>query len=317
MNGNGIACGRMQQPRAPGAVASPRSLDRVPGRRQLARLALLAFATCTTLAFTRPAASADPVTGDGEFTSKGFTMPVSSAIAFRGKSTLDQADVIVVAISNGSFRDEWIGSFHDRKRAIEQRFKDRDTAVVYLEFKPDGAYRGHQFHFKSGNGCGYCGGNMGVTSTVKVAGGKIAGTLKLKDGDKVANVKIDTKILSDDHGAPLPANGGAPGEAYLAYHKALVANDPKALRPTLSKENGKYLDDAIKRGKTAAGMKLFTKDHPDESVKIVRGWSKGDQAVLLISGETKILRLVGEAVMVREGGKWLVDEELTELAPQK
>lgn len=317
MNGNGIARDRMQQPRASRADASPRPPACVPGQREAARLALLAFATGVTLAFTPPAVAADPITGDGEFTSKGFTMPVSSAIAFRGKSVLDQSDVIVVAISNGSFRDEWIGTFVDRKRAIEQRFKDRDTAVVYLEFKPDGGYRGHQFHFKSGNGCGYCGGNMGVTSTVKVAGGKIAGTLKLKDGDKVANVKIDAKIVPDDFGAPLPANGGAPGEAYMAYHKALVANDPKALRPTLSKENGKYLDDAIKRGKTAAGMKIFTKDHPDESVKIVRGWSKGDQAVLLIAGETKILRLVGEAVMVRENGKWLVDEELTELAPSK
>jgi hypothetical protein len=317
MDGNVIARDRTLVPRSSRVEASPGRPKSVPGRCCAARLALLAFATCTSLALTRPAIAADPITGDGEFTSRGFTMPVSSAIAFRSKSVLDQADVIVVAISNGSFRDEWISSFHDRKRAIEQRFKDRDTAVVYVEFKPDGAYRGHQFHFKSGNGCGYCGGNMGVTSTVKVAGGRIAGTLKLKDGDKVADVKIDTKILSDDHGAPLPANGGAPGEAYMAYHKALVANDPKALRPTLSKENGKYLDDAIKRGKTAAGMKLFTKDHPDESVKIVRGWSKGDQAVLLISGETKILRLVGEAVMVRENGKWLVDEELTELAPAK
>jgi len=317
MDGNALAHGLVPMSRTAHVAASPRPGSRVSGRRDAARLALLAFATCTSLAFTQPTAAADPITGDGEFTSKGFTMPVSSAIAFRGKSTLDQTDVIVVAISNGSFRDEWIGTFHDRKRAIEKRFKDRDTAVVYLEFKPDGAYRGHQFHFKSGNGCGYCGGNMGVTSTVKVAGGKIAGTLKLKDGDKVANVKIDTKILADDHGTPLPSNGGAPGEAYMAYHKALVANDPKALRPTLSKENGKYLDDAIKRGKTAAGMKLFTKDHPDESVKIVRGWSKGDQAVLLVSGETKILRLVGEAVMVRENGKWLVDEELTELAPAK
>ena len=277
------------------------------------------LAACALLAsaLSLPVAAADPVTGDGEFTSRGFTMPVSSSIAFRGKSTLDQADVIIVAISNGSFRDDWIGTFHDRKRAIGKRFEDRDTAVVYLEFKPDGAYRGHSFFFKSGNGCGYCGGNMGVTSTVKVAGGKIAGTLKLKDGEKVADVKIDTRILDDDHGAPLPANGGAPGEAYLAYHKALVANDPKALRPTLSKDNGKYLDDAIKRGKTAQGMRIFTKDHPDASVKIVRGWSKGDQAVLLIAGETAILRLVGEAVMVRENGRWLVDEELTELAPAK
>ncbi|MBE7524633.1 MAG: hypothetical protein IT517_19445 [Burkholderiales bacterium] len=31
-----------------------------------------------------------PVAGDGEFTSRGFTMPVSSAIAFRGKWLVDE-----------------------------------------------------------------------------------------------------------------------------------------------------------------------------------------------------------------------------------
>ena len=53
--------------------------------------------------------------------------------------------------------------------------KDKETAVVYVEFKPDGAYRGPSYYFAQGNGCGYCGGNLGVTSTVKLAGGRIAG----------------------------------------------------------------------------------------------------------------------------------------------
>jgi hypothetical protein len=42
--------------------------------------------------------------------------------------------------------------------------KDKETSVVYLEFKPDGAYRGLSYYFGKANGCDYCGG--GVTSTV-------------------------------------------------------------------------------------------------------------------------------------------------------
>jgi hypothetical protein len=41
--------------------------------------------------------------------------------------------------------------------------KDSETALVYLEFKPDGGYLGLSYYFASGNGCGYCAG--GATST--------------------------------------------------------------------------------------------------------------------------------------------------------
>lgn len=263
-----------------------------------------------------PAQAAEPVTGDGEFTSRGLTMPVASSVAYRGKSLLDKQDVIVVAISNSHFDLPWMALFHDRTRLIEKRFAGSNTAVVHLEFRPDGSYKAHSFHFKSGNNCGYCAGNLGVTSTVKIAGGRIAGTLRIKDTDKNADVKIDTPILSDDHGPALPAGGGEPGKAYMAYHEAMVTGVPAKVLPHLSKANGKYIDEAVKKGRSAQIMKVYAKEHPDKSVKIVRGWSKGDTALLLWEGETSILRLSGEAVMVREGGRWVVDEELSELKMQ-
>ncbi len=260
-----------------------------------------------------PARAADPVTGDGEFTNRGFTMPVASSVAYRGKSLLDKEDVIVVAISNSHFDLPWMAMFHDRTRMIEKRFTGGDTAVVYLEFRPNGSYKAHHFHFKSGNNCGYCAGNMGVASTVKIAGGRIAGTIKITDTDKTANVRIDTPILSDDHGPALPAGGGDPGKAYLAYHEALVTGVPAKVTPHLSRENARYIDEAVKKGKGAQMMKNYTSEHPTKAVTIVRGWSKGDTALLLWEGETSILKLTGEAVMVREGGRWVVDEELADV----
>jgi hypothetical protein len=53
-------------------------------------LFLAAFAVFTTLA---PAAGPAPK-ADGNFTSRDLTMPVSTAMAFRAKSSLDQQDVI-------------------------------------------------------------------------------------------------------------------------------------------------------------------------------------------------------------------------------
>jgi hypothetical protein len=60
------------------------------------------------------------------FTSRNFRMPVSTAMAFRGKSILDKADVIVVAITNGDIRADWFATFFDRRRAIDRRLKDKE-----------------------------------------------------------------------------------------------------------------------------------------------------------------------------------------------
>lgn len=263
---------------------------------------VVAFGTLASLAH-----AADPATGSGEFKSRGLTMPVASSVAYRGKSLLDKEDVVVVAISNSAFDLPWMAMFHDRSLMIEKRFVGGDTGVVYLEFRPDGSYKAHHFNFTSGNGCAYCAGNMGVTSTVKVANGRIAGTVKLKDDQKSADVKIDTPILSDDHGPALPAGGGDPGKAYMAYHDALISGVSAKVLPTVSKDKGKYIGQM---------MKDYKWEHPTRSVKIVRGWSKGDSALLLWEGESSTSKLVGEAVLVREGGRWVVDEELADVKMQ-
>ena len=193
--------------------------------------------------------------------------------------------------------------------------KDKETAVVYLEFKPDGAYRGLSYYFAQGNGCGYCGGD--VTSTVKLANGRLAGTLRSKDQPtRLFEVKLDVPITPDDHGTPLPADGGAPGNAYLGYHTALVKRDAKALRTFLSDELRESLADAEKKGKVAAEMNYLAKEHPGKSVRITKGFSKGDHAVLLIDGESSTSKLTGEVVLVNQRGSWRVDDELTDVVLQ-
>jgi hypothetical protein len=276
---------------------------------------ILIVATLAACALPAFAATVAP-SADGSFTSRNFTMPVSTAMAFRGKSMLDKTDVIIVAISNGDFRVDWFANFFDRRRAIERRMKDKETAVVYLEFKPDGAYRGLSYYFAQGNGCGYCGGNLGVTSTVKLANSRIAGTLKSKDESRTFDVVFNVPVTPDDHGAPLPPDGGAPGKAYMGYHDALVKRDVNALRPFLSNENREFLANAEKKGKLAAELKFMAKEHPDKSVQITKGFSKGNHAVLLIAGESSGIKLVGEVVLVNEGGRWGVDDELTEVVLQ-
>ena len=60
----------------------------------------------------------------------------------------------------------------------------------------------------------------------------------------------------------------------------------------------------------------MAKDYPEKSVRIIKGFSKGNQAVLLIEGESSVLKLTGEVVLVNEGGTWRVDDQLTDVVIQ-
>jgi hypothetical protein len=252
-------------------------------------------------------------TASGSFKNQNLGMQIRSALAFPGKSLFDKSDVIVVAVTSAEMDSDALAAYYDRRRAVDQRIKDNDTGVVFFEFRPDGNYKGYSFYFGPGNGCGYCGGNMGIVTTVKVAKGRLAGTLKGTDTNRTFDITLDLAVLSDDHGAPLPPDGGAPGKAYLDYHAALVKRDANALRTALSDEGRKIQAGAIKEDKSAAYMSYLAKEHPTQSVKITQGWSNGKAAVILFDGEGSVLRLTGEAILVNQGGTWRVDDELTDV----
>jgi hypothetical protein len=275
--------------------------------------AIVMVATLAGLVASVFAAGVAPV-ASGPFKSQQLAMHIKSAMAFRGKSILDKSDVIVVAVTSAEMDSDALAGYVDRRRAIDRRIKDDDTGVVYLEFKPDGKYRGLSYYFARGNGCGYCGG--GVTSTVKLANGRLSGSLKSSDDKPAFDLELDVPIVPDDHGAPLPADGGAPGKAYLAYHEALVKRDAKALRTVLSDELRKTLDGATKEGKAAAYLSYLAKEHPSKSVQITKGFSKSGQAVLLIAGESSTVKLTGEVVLLSQGGSWRIDDELTDVVLQ-
>jgi hypothetical protein len=252
-------------------------------------------------------------TARGSFKSQNLGMTIKSALAFPGKSLLDQTPVIVVAVTSAEMDTDGLATYYDRRRAIDRRVKDNDTGVVFIEFKPTGSYRGYSFYFARGNGCGYCSGNMGITTTVKVANGRLAGLLKGVDTDRNFDITLDIPVRSDDHGAPLPPDGGAPGKAYIDYHKALVKRDANALRTVLSEDVRRIQADATKEGKAAAYMNYLGKEHPTQSVNITKGWSNGKTAVVLFEGESSTLKLTGEAVLLNQSGTWRVDDELTDV----
>lgn len=263
-------------------------------------------------ALAAPALAQTPAAATGTFSSKGAAFKVAGGVAFHGRSSLDgETPVIVVAISNTGLNAEAIGDFVDRKRAIERLVKDDETPIVYLEFTPEGRWRGLSYYFASGNGCAFC--TSEVASGVKLAGGRLAGAIKGTEADRPFDVTLDLPILGDDHGTALPAGGGAPGKAYLAYHAALRKPDAAAIEPLLSPGNREVLARAKKNDDVAGYLSYLAEKHQLTSVRVTNGWATAAKASLLVTGESSLGKLAGEVFLVNANGVWGVDEELVDL----
>jgi len=269
------------------------------------RYALLFLAS-----FAAPAIAADSASGaTGSFKSGEILMEVKSAVAFRGKSLLDDDRAIIVAISNAKMNSDTIADYVDRRRAIEQRVVDPKTGVVWLEFRPDGRFRGISYYFGQGNGCAFCSGE--VASTVKLGDGRLAGTLTDREKDRSFEVTLAAPIMSDEHGTALPADGGDPGQAYLRYHEALAKGDRATLRPLLSDDQQQFLNDAERHGQLSSALHAMAETHPTKAVRITGGYATAGKAIVLFVGDGPSTKVAGEALLLKEGGTWRVDDEIT------
>lgn len=253
---------------------------------------------------------------EGTFSSKDVSFQIDGGIAFNGRSSLDpDMPVILVAITNTGLNVGELANFVDRKRAIERLVKDDETPVVYLEFTLQGRWRGLSYYLAPGNGCGYC--TSSVSSSVKLADGRLTGVLKGTEKDRRFDVTLDIPITGDDHGAPLPPDGGAPGKAYLAYHAALVKKDAEALKASLSPGNLEVYARAQKGGDLAGYLQYLADKHPVKAVRITKAWSGPDRASLVVEGESAEGNVSGEVLLVNVKGVWGVDEELVDLVGGK
>jgi hypothetical protein len=248
---------------------------------------------------------AKPRQASGKVESKGWTFEALGAYAFPAEVGFDDEPGIKVAVSNTGFVAEVLDRDFDREHMIDTYFKDDKTLVAYFHFARNGTYKGVSYYFGSGDGCGYCY-DGSVQSAVKVENGRIHGTLKSasKPEDLQFDIQFDVPVATTDYGDPLPAGGGEPGKAYAALHTAMVAWDYPAAKA--------YFTDAAQAEYAEHAEEIvqsFRKEHPDKSYKIVRGFVRGDRALLLVEGETSYSKVKTEAQMVREKGTWRISSE--------
>ncbi len=250
----------------------------------------------------------------GKFESGGISFGVSDAYAFRARSSFGDDQVIQVMVTNAGILEEKIHPWFDRKKAFDHRFKDDETATIYFEFSPKGDYQAVSYYLAPGNGCGYCS-SSDVKSTVKLAGGKLAGTFSHQRKDRAWDITLDVPVASDDHGAALPAGGGEPGQAYLAYAAALKARDAAALKKVLLARRAAGMEQAEKANELPDFFAYLDEGRYADSVRVDRGFASADTAILLVSGDGPIGKRAGQALLRKEAGGWRVDDEILEGAP--
>jgi hypothetical protein len=105
---------------------------------------------------------------------------------------------------------------------------------------------------------------------------------------------------------PLPADGGAPGKAYMEYCKAITAGNMDALRKLVSADRAKQMDDPEFKKMFPMIQSMQAKE-----IKITGGTMSGNTATLNATGKDSMGGGVstGTIDMVMEDNQWKVKQD--------
>ncbi len=273
---------------------------------------------CVALAWAAHAES----NAAGSFDTGTLKLDLTGAYAWWTLAPDSNARGLRVAVSNAEFKPDLLDPWVDRGAVVREFFANEQVKVVYFDFDADGKYRGYGYDFGGGDACNPCT-NDKVRSTVRATAGRMKGKVALAaggGGDVSFDVNFDVPVPEKTWGTPLPADGGDPARAYLAYHKALATGDLPALKAASGSRGREVLAKYGQQGEAReyANFRWEERHLRMTTVTIVGGFVKGDRAVVLFDGSNAAqLALRGEAVLRREGGAWRVDDELVQVGKRE
>jgi Domain of unknown function (DUF4878) len=223
---------------------------------------------------------------------------VADAVAYKTD------DGIEVALLSAAF---------DRKAAVKDQKIDSfdlmgsDGQSITLRIGSDGSMNCIDFRTDGGGGSS-CNSDYekALTLTTRTAD-RVAGSFKLTREGESADVTFDLKVESTvtRPGTPLPAGGGEPGKAALAYFAAVEKGDFRALKALARPEQRAKMEEAEKSGE-AKEMFEFLREMSPRKVKIVGGTIDGDEAFVDFEGVSDGEPAKGVVELVRVAGQWYV-----------
>jgi hypothetical protein len=145
---------------------------------------------------------------------------------------------------------------------------------------------------------------------ITVAGERIRGewskpSTEFFDKTYEMSVRFDLPLITvADPGQPLPADGGAPGKAYLAFLDALAKKD----RDKVMAMQGMPSDMVEILGADSV-LEILSMNHPSPDTKVLGGWVDGDRAQLRVQGKHAFGQTVrGRVELKNDGGTWKVGD---------
>ena len=263
------------------------------------------------LGFFADDARSQAPTATGVFESRGISFNVVSAYAFKHTSFMDEdEEAILVAVSNAHFVPDMVNRYYDRRWLLENYHRDEQTGVVFFELRPNGTFRGLSYELMPGNGCGYCSSGE-MKSTVEIKGDRLVGRLSSEESDRPYDIEIDVPVQGNDYGESAPADGPL-AKSYLEYHQAMIDGDESTLKQRFSEYQLGIWRELEGEGNGQAFLRSWRDDHPQE-VTIKRVFEGPENALILIEGQWKGIDVKGEAVLVKQGGAWKVDDHVLQM----
>jgi hypothetical protein len=121
-----------------------------------------------------------------------------------------------------------------------------------------------------------------------------------------ADQAATTEQTTLPNSTPLPADGGAPGKAYMEYLKAIQAGNMDSLKKLVSADRAKQMDDPEFK-------KMFPmiQSMQAKNIKITGGQIAGNQAILNATGTDSMGggTATGTIDMVMEDKQWKVKQD--------
>lgn len=272
-------------------------------------LVLLAF-------FSIPALAADGKV-DGSFTANGKTFALKHAYAQTRKDPFDKKKIVVlVIVTDQELSPAVVSDDMEFMLAQDKQQLTGFTAMIDADkqlisntiFSP--AFK----KMKQFSGVGVQELKLAAMTATRITGSVGMARPDDFDGEKYQyNATFDLPITKPAapppppalKGTPLPAGGGEPGKAYLAYLKVMASGDTKAFLGSV----------AAARAKEASADPDFKKLFPmlqamqPKGVKVTSGAVNGNTATLLVTGKDDNQVSNGTITMVKEGNAWKVERE--------
>lgn len=275
---------------------------------QLSRFLPLSFALLSGFAIAG---------GSGTLYDHGKKIALPNAYAYRGADPFDKdKQITVVVFADKPIDAKALLNARDRGDALDDQMRKLEATRLSLNVEADGSVQ--NVNINGPEGSASQSGSGWYTLTLKQNDAKrIEGSFVSTDeADKKDGRFYDLTFTLDlpgeaDLGAALPADGGEPGKAYLAYLAALKKGDIDALAKTMSKERSAEL--LSHRSDADFQMMFgFIQGQALRDAKYSKGNIDGDTATLEYLGKDGDGNATTSAVtMIKQDGAWRLQKEST------